>query len=215
MKTATVKAELTESEVIRRVLSGERELYYNLVAPYERMVFVSALSLLRNETEAEDCAQEAFLKAFHHLSEFRGESKFGSWLVRIALNEAKMRIRKMRGDLFESVDHVIEVEEEYPPRALVDWRAIPSENLERKEIRELIESAIEKLPEKYRVVLMLRDIQDLDVAATAQLLGVNEAVVKTRLSRARFRMRELLAPVVTSSRVFSDPIFTKGRNPWL
>jgi RNA polymerase sigma-70 factor (ECF subfamily) len=215
MKTATVQAELTEPELIHRILSGERELYYNLVAPYERMVYVSALSLLRDETEAEDCAQEAFLKGFHHLAEFRGESKFGSWLVRITLNEAKMKIRKMRGDLFESVDQVAEGEEEFPSRSLVDWRAIPSEDLERKEIRGLIEKAIEKLPEKYRVVLMLRDIQGLDVATTAQLIGVNEPVVKTRLSRARFKMRELLAPVVTNSRVFSYPIFTKGKNPWL
>src|SRR5438128_11102532 len=95
MMTATLSAAPSESELIHLILSGDRELYYDLVAPYERMVYVSAFSLLRNEAEAEDCAQDAFLKAFRHLSEFKGESKFGSWLVRITLNEAKMRFRKM------------------------------------------------------------------------------------------------------------------------
>jgi RNA polymerase sigma-70 factor (ECF subfamily) len=216
MPTATIKAAPSESELISRILSGEQEAYYDLIAPYERMVYVSAFSLLRNEAEAEDCAQDAFLKAFCHLSEFKGESKFGSWLVRITLNEAKMRLRKMRADLYDSLDQAIEGEDDdYRPQTLGDWREIPSEDLERKEVRELLQKAIESLPEKYRVVLVLREIQNLDVATTAQILGVSEAVIKTRLLRARLQMKDLLAPVLTSSRVFSRHAFKKGRNPWL
>src|SRR5205807_2180271 len=101
------------------------------------------LSLLRNEAEAEDCAQDAFLKAFRYLCDFKGESKFSSWLVRIALNEAKMKLRKMRADLYDSLDQVINGEDdEYTPQTLGDWREIPSEDLERKEVRELLHNAI-------------------------------------------------------------------------
>src|SRR5438309_418604 len=103
-KMAAEKIIAAEAELVSRILDGERDLYYELIAPYERMVYVSAFSLLRNESEAEDCAQEAFLKAFRHLSEFKGESKFGSWLVRVAINEAKLRLRKMRPDMYESLD---------------------------------------------------------------------------------------------------------------
>src|SRR5262249_39310552 len=103
MGSAAMKIMLSEAELIQRILAGERELYYELIAPYERVVYVSAMSLLHNEAEAEDCAQDAFLKALCHLGEFKGESKFGSWLVRIALNEAKMKLRKMRADLYESL----------------------------------------------------------------------------------------------------------------
>jgi RNA polymerase sigma-70 factor (ECF subfamily) len=216
MEMATVKVAPSEAELIHRILSGDRELYCDLIAPYERMVYVSALSLLHNEIDAEDCAQEAFLKAFRHLNEFKGESKFGSWLIRIALNEAKMRIRKMRADLYDSLDKVVPGEEDnYIPQVFGDWRELPSEALERKEIRDLLEKAVQSLPEKYRVVLVLREIQNLDVATTAQILGVSEAVVKTRLLRARVQMKDLLAPVLKNSRVFSRNPFKKGRNPWL
>lgn len=216
MQPATVKAARSESELIRRILAGERELYYDLIAPYERMVYVSAMSLLRNEAEAEDCAQDAFLKAFCHLHEFKGQSKFGSWLVRIVLNEAKMKLRKMRADLYDSLDKPVEGDDdEYLPQTLGDWREIPSEALERKEIRELLQKAVENLPEKYRVVFVLREIQHLDVATAAQVLGVSEEVIKTRLVRARLQMRDMLAPAFKNGLLFSRHLFKKGKNPWL
>src|SRR5437588_12679971 len=114
-----------EAELISRILAGDRDLYHELIAPYERMVYVSVFSLLRNEADAEDCAQEAFLKAFRHLAEFKGQSKFGSWLVRVAINEAKLRLRKLRPDLYESLDKSVDHEDgEYVPRSLGDWREI-------------------------------------------------------------------------------------------
>lgn len=211
---ATVIA--NERELISRILSGETDVYYDLIAPYQRMVYVSAFSLLRNEAEAEDCAQEAFLKAFRHLADFKGESKFGSWLVRVAINEAKLRFRKARPDLYESLEQAANHEDgEYVPQSLGDWRDIPSEALERKQVRCLLEKAINGLSPIYRQVFVLRDVQGLNVADTAQLLNVSESVVRTRLVRARLRMRDLLAPAVQGCNVFSRPSFRKGRNPWL
>lgn len=207
---------LSESESICRIVAGERELYYDLIAPYERLVYMSALSLLRNEAEAEDCAQEAFLKAFQSLGEFKGESKFSSWLVRITLNEAKMRLRKFRPEMQESLDKTAEGEDgEYTPQSFGDWREIPSETLERKEAREALENAVKNLPGIYREVFVLRDIENLNVATTAQILGVSDGVVKTRLLRARLQLRDLLMPVLKNSTVLSRQVFRRGRNPWL
>ena len=218
----TVRAEnsyAAEAELISRILAGERERYYDLIAPYQRVVYASALSLLHNETEAEDCAQDAFIKAFCHLHEFKGESKFGSWVVRIALNEAKMKLRKLRPGLYESLDLSRESdggeEREYVPQVLQDWREIPSESLERSEVREIIERAIKSLPTIYREVFVLREVQDYDIATTAEILGVSDAVVKTRLVRARLQMRDLLAPMLKNSTLLSRQIFKRGRNPWL
>jgi RNA polymerase sigma-70 factor (ECF subfamily) len=209
----------SEAELIVRILNGQRECYYDLVAPYQRMVYVSALSVLRDEAEAEDCAQESLIKALCHLKDFKGESKFGSWLVRIALNEAKMRRRKLRPALYESLDRPADCnnheETEYVPQVLQDWREIPSEALERNEIREALENAIKQLPDIYRQVFILRDLQEYDTADTAEILGVSEAVVKTRLVRARLQMRDLLTPVVRNSKLLSREAFKRGRNPWL
>jgi len=202
--------------LIRRILAGESELYYKLISPYQRVVYVCALSLLHNEAEAEDCAQDAFLKAYENLAEFKGESKFSSWLIRIALNEAKMRIRKLRPEKYESLDKAVDLNDgEYMPQTLGDWREIPSEALERKEVRMVIENAVKTLPKIYREVFILRDVQNLNVAAAAEILGVSEGVIKTRLLRARMQMRDLLAPAIKNSRVFSRPGFKKGTNPWL
>jgi RNA polymerase sigma-70 factor (ECF subfamily) len=211
----TAETIATEGDLIQRILAGRRDLYHDLVAPYERMVYVGAFSLLRNESDAEDCAQDAFLKAFRHLAEFKGECKFGSWLVRVVLNEAKLRLRKLRPGLYESLDKTIDHEDgEYVPQSLGDWREIPSEVLERKEVRSVLENAIECLPQIYRQVFVLRDVQGMSVADTAELLGVNQSVVKTRLLRARLQLRDLLAPVLKDSNVLSRQPFKKGRNPW-
>ena len=215
---------LAEAELISRILAGDRDRYYDLIAPYQRVVYVSALSLLHDEIEAEDCAQEAFIKAFLHLREFKGESKFGSWVVRIALNEAKMKLRKLRPGLYESLDQRPEggstnsnhsEESGYVPQVLQDWREIPSEALERSEVREILERAIRSLPPIYRDVFVLRDVQDHDIATTAEILEVSEAVVKTRLVRARLQMRDLLAPLLKNGNVISRQIFKRGKNPWL
>jgi RNA polymerase sigma-70 factor (ECF subfamily) len=177
------------------VINGDIECFYELVRPYERAIFLAALSLVRNEADAEDIVQEAVLKAFKGLHSFRQEAKFSTWLIQITLNEAKMRLRKDRRHLYESLDEGRPSEDgDYVPKDLADWREIPSEALEQKELREALIKALDSLPEKYRTVFVLRDVQKLSIAETVQALGISEASVKTRLSRARLKMRDALAP---------------------
>jgi RNA polymerase sigma-70 factor (ECF subfamily) len=149
--------------------------------------------VLGNEADAEDVAQEALLKALKYLRTFRGECKFSTWLIQIALNESRMRLRKDRRHLYESMDEGLQSDDgDYIPRDFADWREIPSESLERTELREALQRAMAALPEKYRSVLMLRDVEQLSTEESAKLLGITIASVKTRLSRARLRMRDLL-----------------------
>jgi RNA polymerase sigma-70 factor (ECF subfamily) len=183
-----------ERELMERIIGGERELFYELVQPYERVVFHSAVAILGNDADAEEVAQEAMLKALTHLPGFRRESKFSTWLIQIAMNEAKAKLRKERRSLYDSIDARKPSEDgEYIPMELADWREIPSEALEQKELREALNAALKALPEKYRTVLMLRDVQQISIAETAQVLGLTQENVKTRTSRARLQMRDLLA----------------------
>lgn len=195
MSAAAFSQDPQEATLIQRVQKGDHEAFYDLVRPYERGVFLAALSIVGNEADAEEVAQEAVLKAFKNLSYFRQESKFSTWLIQIAINEAKMKLRKDRRHLYESLDEGQATDEgDYIPRDFADWREIPSEALEQKELREAIQRALKSLPEKYRSVLVLRDIQQLSINETADALGLSTANVKTRLSRARLQMRDALAP---------------------
>ncbi|MCI0350223.1 MAG: sigma-70 family RNA polymerase sigma factor [Acidobacteriales bacterium] len=184
-----------ERELIERIQTGEPELFYELVRPYERPLFVAAVSILGNDADAEEVAQEAILKAFKNLPGFRQESKFSTWLIQIAINESRMKLRKDRRHLYESTDRGQYSDEgDYIPKDFADWREIPSEMLERRELREALNKAIMSLPEKYRTVLILRDVQQLSIAETAELLSISEQNVKTRTSRARLQLRDALAP---------------------
>jgi RNA polymerase sigma-70 factor (ECF subfamily) len=184
-----------ETELIERVLEGEKDLFYELIQPYERGVFLAAASILGNDADAEDTAQEAVLKAYRNLARFRQESKFSTWLFQIAINEAKMKLRKDRRYLYQSIDAGLETNEgDYIPTDFSDWREIPSEALEQSELREALNAALKSLPEKYRSVLVLRDVQQMSIAETATALGISEENVKTRTSRARLQMRDRLAP---------------------
>ena len=188
-------ATATERRLIERVQNGDNEAFYELVQPYERGVYLAALSIVRNDSDAEEVAQEAILKGFKCLRRFRGESKFSTWLIQIAINEAKMKLRKNHPRLYESLQEGLRTDDgDYMPRDFADWREIPSEALARKELRQALRHALTTLPEKYRSVLVLRDIQQLSIHETAQVLGISEGNVKTRLSRARLQMRDALAP---------------------
>jgi len=187
--------ERSEVELIGRVKGGDVEAFYEMVRPYERAVFLAALSLVKNDADAEEVAQEAILKAFKNLSCFRQEAKFSTWLIQISINEAKMKLRKDRRHLYESMETGQQNDEgDYIPKDFADWREIPSEALEQKELRKALTHALNALPEKYRTVLILRDVQHLSITETAQVLGLSEANVKTRLCRARLQMRDALAP---------------------
>lgn len=184
-----------ERELMQRVLRGETDLFYDLIRPYERSVFLAATSILGNDADAEEVAQETFLKAFKHLADFRQESKFSTWLIRIAINEARMKVRKDHRHLYESLDDGQRTDDgDYVPADVADWREIPSDALEQSELRVALENVLKSLPEKYRTVLILRDVQQMSVAETAQALRISEENVKTRTSRARLQMRCLLTP---------------------
>jgi RNA polymerase sigma-70 factor (ECF subfamily) len=157
-------------------------------------VYVLVLSLLKNEAEAEDAAQEAFLKAFRNLSKFRAESKFSTWLISIALNEARSKLRQKKAMKTESLDTGPEEDRHVSPAILRDWREVPSEALERKEVRQMIQLAVADLPEIYREIFLLRDVEELSVNESAEALGISVASVKVRLHRARMMLQKTLAP---------------------
>lgn len=185
----------SEATLIKRVCAGDREAFYELLRPYERAIYVAAVSILNNQADAEEVAQEAVLKAFQNLSSFRGESKFSTWIIQITINEARMKLRKDRRHLYESVDEQQESDEgDYFPKDYADWRPVPSEALERKELRQALQKGIASLAPKYREVFVLRDVQNISISETAKMLGISEANVKTRLLRARLQMRDVLAP---------------------
>ncbi len=206
--------DVNEADLIRRVCAGEKEAFYTLVQPYERAVYTAAMSILNNQADAEEVAQEAVLKAFSNLSRFRGEAKFSTWLVQITINEARLKLRKDRRHLYESVDEPKSDDEgDYFPKDFADWREIPSETVQRKELRDALKRALAGLPQKYREVLILRDIQHLSIEETAQVLGISAGNVKTRLLRARLQMRDALAPGFDGSWVTGKQEYEKVR-PW-
>jgi RNA polymerase sigma-70 factor, ECF subfamily len=202
-----------EGALLKRIKDGERELFYELVQPYERRVYAAALSILRNEAEAEDAAQEAVLKAFKHIGQFRAEAKFSTWLLQITINEARMRRRKQLAHAMEPIADQPNEDGEYVPRDFADWREIPSETLERREIRDALMKALATLGEKYREVFVLRDMQRLSIEETAKILDISTASVKTRLLRARLMLRDLLSPGFGGGWT-TKLSFAKGNKPW-
>ena len=203
-----------ETALIERVCAGEKQLFYELISPYERSVYVAAFSVLQNQADAEDAAQDAFLKALAHLNSFRKESRFSTWLIQIAVNEARMRRRKDRKYLYDSIDEQnYDQEGDYFPKDFADWREIASEELQRMELRRAIQRAIASLDAKYRVVFVMRDIQNLNTAETAAALQISEVAVKTRLLRARLQIRDALAPGIDGSWSSGDGTWKKVR-PW-
>jgi RNA polymerase sigma-70 factor (ECF subfamily) len=202
-----------EQDLIARVQHGQNELFYELVQPYERRVFAAALAILRNETDAEDVAQEAMLKAFANIRQFRAEARFSTWLIQITVNEALMRRRRERTVVMEGIDDRRDEESDYAPRDFADWREIPSESLERKEVRQKLAEALATLDRKYREVFVLRDMEQLNIQETAEALGISVASVKTRLLRARLMLRDLLAAGWEQG-WFSRLPFEKGSKPW-
>jgi RNA polymerase sigma-70 factor (ECF subfamily) len=202
-----------EDALIRRVQNGERDLFYELVQPYERRLYAAAFSILRNPHDAEDAAQEAILKALKNIRQFRFEARFSTWLIQITINEARMRRRKEHAEIMEPIGEYREDEGTYTPRDFADWREIPSESLERTEVRELLLEALASLGAKYREIFILRDVNHLSIEEVSGMLGISRASVKTRLLRARLMLRDLLAPKMSSG-WFSSPSLPKGEKPW-
>ena len=189
-----------EKELIARILAGETNLFHDLIRPYERMVYLTVLTMVRNEIEAEDAAQEVMINAFRHLKSFRGDAKFSTWLVTIAMNEARQRLRRSKANVQQSLDQEREEHEgDFTPAVLTDWREIPSEALEKKEMRQKLREAVEQLPPIYREVLVLRDLEELNQEETSKALGISITLVKVRLHRARMMLQKLLAPYLKTA----------------
>ena len=192
--TAETASPRDEEEMIASIVAGDSRLFHELIRPYERKVYVMALSFLHNEADAEDAAQESFLKAFRNLASFRGEAKFGTWLISITLNEARSRIRRRDSIKMESLDEPADDNGHTSPALLRDWKEIPSETLERKEVSFLLQQAVTALPPIYREVFLLRDVEGLSVNEAAEAAGISIASVKVRLHRARMMLQKNLAP---------------------
>jgi RNA polymerase sigma-70 factor, ECF subfamily len=188
-------AQVAEGNLIDRIISGHKELFMDLIRPHQRTVYATVFSLLANKEEAEDVTQETLLKGLVRLNQFRRESSFGTWLIQIAINEARMRNRKQwRVPMLSLTHNRKDDEKPYIPRDFEDWREIPSAALEREEIREVLVKALGSLAQHYREAFVLRDIQELSTSETSAILGISPGAVKTRLRRARLMLRDMLAP---------------------
>jgi RNA polymerase sigma-70 factor, ECF subfamily len=202
-----------EQVLISKILAGEKDLFIELVRPYQRTVYATVISMLGSKEDAEDLTQDALLKALARLHQFRRESAFGTWLIQIAINEARMRRRKLRHGIMFSLTSEPDGEGAYIPRDFADWREIPSEALERSEIREALANALTSLEEHYRMAFILRDVNDLSIAETADILGITQGAVKSRLRRARLMLRDILSPGLRTGG-FVGLAFKEVRKPW-
>ncbi len=173
--------------------SGDRAEFARLVETYSGPIYRLALRMLNNPQDAEDILQETFIKAFRHLDGFDGRSSLATWLYRIATNEALMHLRRNKIDPISLDEPTSGEEGEYEPKQIVDWCCMPEEELMSAEGKALLDNAVDRLPHSLRVVFLLRDIQGLSTQETSEVLGLSEIAVKTRLSRARMRLREDLS----------------------
>jgi RNA polymerase sigma-70 factor (ECF subfamily) len=189
--------EISDEAVITRVRTGEPELFEVIMRRYNQRLYRVARSIVRNEAEAEDVVQDAYVRAYTHLSQYAGEAKFSTWLTRIAVNEGLRRLRKRgRFDDMQRMASTMPVAAEGPDRAASD-----------REVRDIMESAIEGLPSAYRSIVMLRDVEDLSTAEAADCLGIPPATVKTRLHRGHALLRETLGSTLGATR---PELFTFG-----
>jgi RNA polymerase sigma-70 factor, ECF subfamily len=180
-----------EPVLVAAARSGNAAAFEELVARYEDKIFRLTLNITGNREDAEDAMQDAFLKAFAHLDNFHGDSRFYTWLVRIAANEALMRLRRRRPNHF-SLDQPIEGDSELMPRELEEWSPNPEQQYAKSEIDNIISTLLEQMEDEYRIVLMLRDVEELSTQETAEALGISLSAVKSRLLRARLKLREKL-----------------------
>lgn len=176
-------------EIVARVRNGETDAFEELVRKHGRRVYRSLLGIIGSVGEAEDAMQDAFLKAFQHLADFEGRSRFSTWLVRIAINTGLQRVRSRKE--FDSID---EESEEFRPRNIQAWTDTPEEFYSREELRRLVEREVMKLPVKYRVALMLRDLEELPTEEVAATLGLSVPGLKARVLRGRLMLRESMVP---------------------
>lgn len=192
VSTSAISPVFDESALVTRAKAGDASAFSELVQHYDRRVFRMAKQITQNDDDAEDVLQEAFLKAYTHLDDFQGNSKFYTWIVRIAVNEALMKLRKRRSDRTVPLDEPIDTGEDEVAREIAVWDENPEETYSREELAELLDQAIQSLKPAYRTVFILRDIEELSIEETAEALNLSISAVKSRLLRARLQLRERL-----------------------
>jgi RNA polymerase sigma-70 factor (ECF subfamily) len=193
MMTETTPAEVfDEAPLVERARSGDAAAFSELVNRYERKIFRLAKHITQNDEDAEDVLQETFLKAYSHLDSFQGQSKFYTWIVRIAVNEALMKLRKRKSSRTVSLDEPTDTGEDTMVREIAVWEENPEQKYSRDELREILDKAVESLKPAFRTVFVLRDIEELSTEETASALDISIPAVKSRLLRARLQLREKL-----------------------
>ncbi|HLJ90438.1 MAG TPA: sigma-70 family RNA polymerase sigma factor [Candidatus Angelobacter sp.] len=195
METIQKKAaeDTSELALVQAAKQGDLEAFSQLVKQYDRNIFRIAQHIMHNEDDAQDVVQDAFFKAYRNLEQFQGNSKFYTWLVRIAVNEALMKLRRRRSDKTVSLDEDVETEEGTMPREVADWGPNPEQLFRQAELSDILKKTIQGLPPGFRTVFVLRDVEGLSTEETAEMLGLSVPAVKSRLLRARLQLRERLA----------------------
>jgi RNA polymerase sigma-70 factor (ECF subfamily) len=181
-----------ESALVAKAREGDGAAFSELVSHYQNKIYRLAKHITQNDEDAEDVLQEAFLKAYEHLDSFQGNSRFYTWIVRIAVNEALMKLRKRKGDRTVSLDEPVETGEEQVKREIAVWEDNPEQQYSHEEMRAILDEAVQTLKEDFRTVFLLRDIEELSTEETAETLGISIPAVKSRLLRARLALREKL-----------------------
>lgn len=190
--TTPVPSSFDEGERVARAKSGDAQAFSELVLQYERKIYRLAKHITQNDEDAEDVLQETFLKAYEHLNNFQGNSKFYTWIVRIAVNESLMKLRKRKGDRTVPLDEPVDTGEEMVTREIAVWEDNPEQRYSREEMQQILDQAVESLKPDFRTVFILRDIEELSTEETAETLGISIPAVKSRLLRARLALREKL-----------------------
>jgi RNA polymerase sigma-70 factor, ECF subfamily len=181
-----------ELPLVERARTGDAAAFSELVQRYERKIYRLAKHITQNDEDAEDVLQESFLKAYTHLDSFHGDSKFYTWLVRIAVNEALMKLRKRKSDRTVSLDEPQDTGEDLVQREIAVWEDDPEKKYSREELADILSTAVQSLKPSFRTVFVLRDIEELSTEDTAESLGISIPAVKSRLLRARLQLREKL-----------------------
>ena len=184
-----------EGSLVTQAKAGNYAAFEELVNRYENKIYRLGLSITGDPSDAEDVLQETFLKAFEHLGDFREDSRFYTWLVRIGVNQGLMKLRKRRADKSVPLGNVETEEGEVLPREYADWRPNPEQQYERTELESILQDATQGLPPAFRTVFVLRDVEGLSTEETAEALNLTAGAVKARLFRARMRLREELSKV--------------------
>jgi RNA polymerase sigma-70 factor (ECF subfamily) len=190
--TTTEPVGFDESALVAQAKAGDQNAFAELVNRYERKIYRLAKNITRNDEDAEDVLQDAFMKAYTHLDNFKGDSKFYTWIVRIAVNEALMRLRKRKTDRSVPLDEPVELGEETVQREIAVWEDNPEQQYSQEEWRRILDEAVDSLKPDFRTVFVLRDIEELSTEETAETLGISVPAVKSRLLRARLALRERL-----------------------